>query len=95
MRGYIKNGVFNSCDEVCGMNKGKRSKGDTWWWNDEVKVGVSKKKDAHKTMINSSEENKRRHKSTKNKTKKTASKAMREKAEEAFTELKNCPNKMF
>ena len=40
---------------------------------------------------NSTEENKRRHKSIKNKAKKAVSKAMREMAEEALTELQNCP----
>ena len=43
-----------------------RSKGDTWWWNEEVKEAVSRKKDAHKAMCqNSSEENKRICKSIK------------------------------
>ena len=41
---------------------------------------------------NNTEENKRRHKSRKNK---AVSKAMRGKAEEVLTELQNCPNGMF
>ena len=44
---------------------------------------------------NSTLENKRRHKSTKNKAKKAVSKAMREWAEEALTEVQNCPYWMF
>ena len=44
---------------------------------------------------NSTEENKRRHKSMKNNTKKAVSKAMREKAEGALTELQNCLNWMI
>ena len=57
---------------------------------------VSRKKDAHKAMCqNSTEENKRRYKTMKRKAKKAASKTLREKAEEALTELKNCPNGMF
>ena len=48
-----------------------------------MKKAASRKKDAHKTMChNSTEENKRRHKSMKNK---AISKAMREKAEESHT----------
>ena len=44
---------------------------DTWWWNEEVKDSVSRKKDAHKAMCqNSIEENKKRNKSMKNKGKK-------------------------
>ena len=59
---------------------GRRSKGYTWWWNEKVKEAVSRKKDAHKAICqNSNEENKRRHKSMKNKVKKAVSKAMREK----------------
>ena len=59
----------------------------------KVKEAVSRKKDAHKAMRqNSTEENKRRYKSMKNK---AVSKAMREKAEEVLTELDNCPNRLF
>ena len=51
---------------------------------------VSKKKGAYKAMCqNSTEENKRRYKSMKNKAKKAVSKAMREMADEALTELKH------
>ena len=59
-----------------------------WWRNEEVKEAVKRKKDAHKaTCQNSTEENKRMYKSTKNKAKKAVSKAKeREKAEEALTE---------
>ena len=43
------------------MKRGRRSKGDIWWWNDEVKKAVSRKKDAHKAMCqNSTMENKKR-----------------------------------
>ena len=67
--------------------------GEKWRWNEEVKEAVSRKKEAHKTMcLNSTEENKRMCKSMKNEVKKAHSKAMREKAEEALTELQNCPN---
>ena len=89
--GHFKDGVLKACDEVCWRKERKRSKVDTWWWNEEVKEAVSRKK-ARKVMSqNSTEENKRKHKSLKNKAKKAVSKAMREKAEEAFTELQNCP----
>ena len=61
-----------------------------------MKEAVSRKIDPHKAMgQNSAEENKRRHKSMKNKAKKVVSKAMRGKAEQALTDLKNCPNGMF
>ena len=52
-------------------------------------------KDAHKAMCgNSSEENRNRYKSMKNKAKKAVSKEM-QKAEVELTELKNLPNWML
>ena len=57
-----------------------------------MKEVFSRNKEAHKAMCqNSTEENKMRQKSHKNKPKKAVSKAIREKAEEALTELQNCP----
>ena len=85
-----------ACDEVCRKKREKISKGDTWWWNEEVKEAASKKKDVRKTMSrNSTEENNRSYKRMKNKANKPISKAMREKAEEALAELRNCPNGML
>ena len=76
--------------------EGKRSKGDILWWNEEMKEAVSLKKGTDKVMCqNIYEENKRRFKSMKNKAYKAVSTAMREKAEEALTELKHGPNAMF
>ena len=55
--------------------RGRRSKGDTWCWNEEVKDAVLRKKDGHKAICQSStDENKWRNKSMKNK---AVSKAMR------------------
>ena len=57
MWGYFNDGVLKACDEVCGKRRGRRSKGDTWWWNEEVKDAVSRRKDAHKAMCwNNAEE---------------------------------------
>ena len=61
-----------------------------------MKEAVSCKKDAHNAMCqNSTEENKRRFESMKSKAKKAVSKAMREKAEEVVSDLKNCPIGIF
>ena len=88
MWGHFKDGILGACDEVCEKKRGRRSKGYTWWWNEEVMGAVSRKKEAHKAMCqNSTEENKRRYESMKNKAKIAVSKATREKAEEALTEL--------
>ena len=79
---------LEACDEVCGK-KMERSKGDIWWWNEELKEAVSRKKNVHKTMCwNSTEKNKSRHIKMKNIARKTVSRAMSEKPEEVLTELK-------
>ena len=91
MWGHFKDGVLEACDEMCGKKRGRRSKGDTWWWNEEVKESVSRKKDAHRAVCHyNTEENKSWYKSIKNKEKKTVSKVTREKIEESFIELENC-----
>ena len=36
------------------MGRRGGSKGDTWWWNEEVKEAVSRTKEAHKTMCRNS-----------------------------------------
>ena len=59
-----------------------------------MKEAVSRKKEAHKAMCQCSTEEDKMHKSMKNKANKAASKAMKAKAEEALTELQNCPNGM-
>ena len=59
--GHFKDGVLEACDVVCGKERGERGKGDTLWWNEEVKEAVSRKKDVHRVRCqNSTEENKRR-----------------------------------
>ena len=84
LRGHLKDGVLKACDEVCGKTWRRRSKGGTWWWNEDVKEAVSRKKDAHKAICQDNiKENKRRYKSMKNK---AISKAMRENAVEVLTE---------
>ena len=61
---------------MCGKKSERRSKGDAWWWNDEMKEAVSRKKESHMAMChNSIEENKRRYKSLINKANKAVSKA--------------------
>ena len=96
MCGHFKGGVLKASDEVCWKKRGRRSNGDICWWNEEVKEAVSRKKEAHQTMCQSStEENNMRYNSMKIKANKAVLKAMREKAEEVLTELQNCPNRMF
>ena len=30
------NSMLMACDEVCGKKKGRKDRGDTWWWNKDV-----------------------------------------------------------
>ena len=48
---------------MCGMKRGRRSKGDTWWCNEEMKEAVSIKKVYNEICQNSTEENDRRYNS--------------------------------
>ena len=48
--GDFKDGVLKASDEVCEKKRGRRSNGDAWWWNEEVKEAVSRKKEAHLAM---------------------------------------------
>ena len=66
LRRHFKDGVLVAGDDVCWKKRWRRSTEDTWWWNEEVKEALSRKKDAHVTMCqNNTEENKRRCKITK------------------------------
>ena len=83
-------------DLVCWKKRERRSKEDTGWLSEEVMEAVSTKKDAHRVMRrNNTDKCTNRLKSMKNTEEKAVSKAMREKAEEMLTELKNCKNGMI
>ena len=73
--GYFKDVVLKACDDVCGKKRGRRSEGDTWWWNEEVKDAISLKKEAHKAMCQNSTQENKRHKSMTNKANKAVSKS--------------------
>ena len=68
--GHFMDGVIEACEEVCGRKRGRRSKGETWWLNGDMKEAVPGKNEAHKAMCqNCTEENKRRYERMKNKAK--------------------------
>ena len=77
---------------------GRRSKGDTSWWNEEVRRQF-KERTMHRSGDVSeqyTEDSRRRYMCMKNKAKKSSFKSNeREKAEEALTVLQNCPSWMF
>ena len=43
-----KNGVLKACDELCGKTKARGDRGNTWWWNEQVKDAIDRKKKAFK-----------------------------------------------
>ena len=94
--GSFKEGVLKACDEVCGKGRNRRDIGKTWWWSEEVKEAIARKKDALKEMRkNDTEENKARYKNMKNRAKKVVARAMRGEAEKRLSELSENPNKVF
>ena len=73
---HFKDGVLRVCDESCGKKRGRGSKGDTWWWNEEMKKLITRNTDSHKAMCrNSAETYMNRYKNMKNKAKKSAFKS--------------------
>ena len=52
-RGYIKNGLLEAADEICGWTRGgcPRHK-ETWWWSNDVDNTVNKKRKAWKQWEN-------------------------------------------
>ena len=92
----FKEGVLKTCDEVCGKKKGRRDQVDTWWWNEDVKEAIARKKDAHKEMRKSgTEANEARYQNMTNRAKKVVAKAMKEVAERELRGLSEHPNKVF
>ena len=74
--------MLQACDEVCEKMKGRRNRGNTWWWNEQVKEVIQHKKAAYKKMRkNRSEENKARYKNIKNQTKKVVANYMKKEVE--------------
>ena len=46
----FKDGVLKACDELRGKKKSRRDRGDMWWWNEEVKDTIARKKAAFKEL---------------------------------------------
>ena len=74
----FRDGVLKACDELCVKKKSRRDQGDMWWWNDEVKDTITRKKAAFKELCRfPSEQNKTQYKRIRNQTKKIVARAMR------------------
>ena len=93
-----KNGVLRACDELCGKTKGRRDQGNTWWWNEQVKEAIERKKKAFNTWCkNRSPENKNNYRKARNQTKKVVTKAKKhaKNHEEEMEVLCDKPNEVF
>ena len=91
-----KNGVLKACDELCGKTKERRGQRNTWWWNEQVKEAIGRKKKVFNTWCkNCSPENKNNYRKARNQTKKVVAKATKQAAEEEMKVLCNKPNDVF
>ena len=78
----FKDGVIKACDEMGGTKKSGKYSGDMWWWNEEVKRIIAKKKSAFGNLCRSPpEDNTTQYKRIRNQTKKFVARAMRYEAE--------------
>jgi len=73
----------------------ERDRGNTWWWNEEVKDAIARKKKAYKELCKIGSENKLKYRKTRNETKKAVARAMRREAEKEMKELCKKPNNVF
>ena len=95
-RESYKNGVLQACDELCGKTKARGSWGNTWWWNEQVKIAIDRKKRAFELWCtNRSAESKNNYREARNETKKVIVKAMKQEAEEEMNVLCTKPNDVF
>ena len=89
-------GVLKACDELCGKKKSRRDQGDMWWWNEEVKDTITRKKAAFKELCRfPSEENKTQYKRIRNQTRKIVARAMRMEANQELNNLYQNFNSVF
>ena len=92
----FKDGVLKACDEVCRKKKFRRNRGDMWWWNEEVKDTIARKKAAFKELCRfPSEENKTQYKRLRNQTRKIVERAMKMEANQEFNNLYHNSNSVF
>ena len=91
----FRDGVLTACDELCGK-KVRKNGGSKWWWNEEVRNAIGKKKEAFKPFCKTGlEEHKIFYRKMRNQTKKVIAKAMKTEAEKEMEELREKPNKIF
>ena len=91
----FRDGVLKACDELCGK-KSRRDQGDMWWWNEDVKDTITKKKTPFKELCRfSSEQNKTQYKRIRNQTRKIVARATRMEANQELNNLYQNSNGVF
>ena len=81
----FRDGVLTACDELCGKKKVRKSGGNKWWWNEEVRNAIARKKEAFKTICKTGlEEHKIFYRKMRNQTKKVIANAMKTEAEKGW-----------
>ena len=93
--GSYKKGILQACDELCGKTKGRGDRGNTWWWNEQVRDAIDRKKKAFKLWCtNLSMESKINYMKARNEMKKVIAKTMKQEAEK-MNVLCTKPNDVF
>ena len=81
---------------MCGKKKSRRDQGDMWWWNEEVKDTIARKKAAFKELCRfPSEKNKTKYKRIRNQTRKIVARAKRREAIQKLNNLYQNSNSVF
>ena len=84
----FRDGVLQACDEVCGKKKSRRDQGDMWWWNEEVKDTITRKRAVFRELCRfPSEQNKTQYKLIRKQTRKIVARAMRMEANQELNNL--------
>ena len=92
----FRDGVLKVCDELRGKKKPRGDQGDMWWWNEEVKDTITRKKAAFKELCRfPSEQNKTLYKRIRNQTRKIVARAMRMEANQELNNLYQNSNSVF
>ena len=52
----FRDGILTACDELCGKKKVRKHGGNKWWWNEEVRNALARKKKAFKTFCKTGSE---------------------------------------
>ena len=92
----FKDVVLKECDKLCGKKKSRRDQGDMWWWNEEVKDTIIRKKAAFKELCRfPSKEKKTQYKRIRNQTRKIVARAMRMEANQELNNLYPNSNSVF